>query len=217
MTIAHHPGEETLAAFAAGTLGAGPRLVVATHLAACPICRGRVRAFEAIGGALLHDMPPSPTRVDLLARTLARIEAGSAAPRELAFRPPPAPAHFPDAPETLRRCKIGPWRFIQPGLRISWVTIPDEPEASALLFKVGAGRRMPQHSHDGVEYTQVVSGAFSDSTGRYGTGDYVEADEEVDHQPMADSDADCICLAAVEGRLRLHSFVGRLMQPFMGL
>lgn len=34
---------------------------------------------------------------------------------------------------------------------------------------------------------------------------------------MADSDADCICLAAVEGRLRLHSFVGRLMQPFMGL
>ena len=159
----------------------------------------------------------SPPRVDLLASVLTRIEAGFAPPLLVEAGLPPAPAHFPDAPETLRHCKIGPWRFIQPGLKISWVTMPDEPEASALLFKVGAGRRMPQHGHEGVEYTQVVSGAFSDATGRYGPGDYIEADEDIDHQPVADSDKDCICLAAVEGRLRLHSFVGRLVQPFIGL
>ncbi len=217
MKIAHHPRDETLAALAAGTLGAGPRLVVATHLASCPACRARVRAFEAIGGALLESLPPDPPRVDLLARTLARLDAESVMPLAPDAGRPSAPNHFPDAPETLRRCKIGPWRFIQPGLRISWVTIPDEPEASALLFKVSAGRRMPQHSHDGIEYTQVISGAFSDATGRYGPGDCIEADEDIDHQPIADSDGDCICLAAVEGRLRLHSFVGRMMQPFIRL
>ena len=112
---------------------------------------------------------------------------------------------------------IGPWRFIQPGLRISWVSMPDEPEASALLFKVGAGRQMPEHGHTGVEYTQVLKGAFSDLSGRYASGDCIEVDDDVEHQPVADSDGDCICLAAVDGRLKLHSLVGRIVQPFMGL
>ena len=35
MTIAHHPGEDLLAAFAAGSLDLGQRVAIATHLAAC--------------------------------------------------------------------------------------------------------------------------------------------------------------------------------------
>jgi len=31
-----------------------------------------------------------------------------------------------------------------------------------------------------------------------------------------DAEGECICLAAVEGRLRIHG-VGRLLQPFIGL
>jgi len=217
MTIAHHPREETLVALAAGSLAGGPRLVVATHLLGCPRCRDRVRAFEAVGGALLADVEPTNVADDMLARTFARIEALGASGASLAADLPPAPAHFPDAPETLRRCVIGPWRFIQPGLRISWVSMPDEPEASALLFKVGAGRQMPEHGHTGVEYTQVLKGAFSDLSGRYASGDCIEVDDDVEHQPVADSDGDCICLAAVDGRLKLHSLVGRIVQPFMGL
>jgi len=217
MTIAHHPREETLAALAAGSLAGGPRLVVSTHLLGCRRCRERVRTFEAVGGALLGDVEPMDVADDLLARTFARIESLGAQDLFAAPDLPPAPAHFPDAPETLRRCVIGPWRFIQPGLRISWVTMPDEPEASALLFKVGAGRQMPEHGHTGVEYTQVLSGAFSDSSGRYVPGDCIELDDDVEHQPVADSDSDCICLAAVDGRLKLHSLVGRIVQPFMRL
>ena len=47
--------------------------------------------------------------------------------------------------------------------------------------------------------------------------DVDDLDDDVEHQPVADSDGDCICLAAVDGRLKLHSLVGRIVQPFMRL
>ena len=207
MTPNHHPREESLASLAAGTLSAGPRLVLATHLAGCPICRDRVRFFEAVGGALLDSEPPRSASANLLTKTLARLDAASVLPAARADR----------ATTPLGNCEIGPWRFVQPGFRISRVSIPGEPEANVILLKVGAGRQAPQHGHKGVEYTQVLSGAFSDSLGHYAAGDCIEADDDIDHQPTVDGDHECICLAAVDGRLRLHSFVARMLQPFLGL
>jgi putative transcriptional regulator len=214
---AHHPREETLLSLAAGTLSAGPRLVVATHLAGCAECRGRVRAFEAVGGALLESESPGPAPSDLLARALAQLDAAPVLPAARDDRARPAPPELRAAPAPLLQCDIGPWRFVQPGLRISRVSIPGEPDANVILLKVGAGRQVPQHGHVGVEYTQVLSGAFSDSLGHYSTGDCIEADEDVDHQPTVDREAECICLAAVEGRLRVHSLLGRLLLPLVGL
>jgi putative transcriptional regulator len=213
MNARRHPADETLVAYAAGALGAGPRLVVKTHLGGCSECRKQVRAFEAIGGAMLEN-EPAPAPSDLWARTWARIEAS-----EPPIETPPAPlAHepYPGAPLLLRRCAIGPWRFVQPGLRIAMVTPPGESEASAMLMRVSAGRRMPKHTHDGVEFTQVLSGVFYDASGRYAAGDYIEADDAVDHQPVADESQDCICLAAIAGRLRLTSFAGRWAQTVLG-
>jgi len=207
VTPTHHPREESLASLAGGTLSAGPRLVLATHLAGCRACRDRVRFFEAIGGALLDSETPGPVSDDLLAGALARLDPASAAPAARADR----------AATPLGNCEIGPWRFVQPGFRISRVSIPREPEANVILLKVGAGRLVPRHGHEGVEYTQVLSGAFSDALGRYAAGDCIEADDDIDHQPTVEGDQECICLAAVEGRLRLHSFVARLLQPFLGL
>jgi len=53
--------------------------------------------------------------------------------------------------------------------------------------------------------------------GRYVAGDCVEADEDVDHQPIVDSEGECICLAAVEGRLLLQGWIGRVVQRFIGI
>jgi putative transcriptional regulator len=217
VTPAHHPHEETLLAFAAGALTAGPRLVVATHVAGCPECRRLARGFEAVGGALLETTPPAKESPELLLRGLGRLEAASA-PRGAIDSPLPArPPGLEDIPAPLRHYAIGPWRRVAPGFRISRVAIPEDRAANVILLRVGAGCPVPRHTHDGAEYTQVLSGAFSDSMGHYGPGDCVEADEGVDHQPIVDPDGECICLAAVEGRLRLHSFVARLIQPFFGL
>ena len=217
MTIAHHPRLETLASLAAGTLSPGPRLVVTTHLAGCRECRNLIRGFEAVGGAFLEGMPPCAVAPEFLPRTLALLDPESIRPGAPEYVRRPATPGFPEAPAPLRGYPIGPWLFIQPGLRISRVAIPEDHNANVILLKVGAGRRVPHHGHEGTEYTQVLSGAFSDALGHYVAGDCIEADDDIDHQPVVDNDGECICLAAVEGRLRLHSFVARLLQPFLGI
>jgi putative transcriptional regulator len=217
VTPAHHPQAETLLSFAAGALTAGPRLVVATHIAGCPECRRVARGFEAVGGALLEAAPAAQGSPELLMRALGRLEAASAPRGAAGAPPPPRPPDLHDIPAPLRHHAIGPWRRVAPGFRISRVAIPEDRAANVILLRVGAGCPVPRHTHEGVEYTQVLSGAFSDVLGHYGPGDCIEAGDDVDHQPIVDLDGECICLAAVEGRLRLHSFVARLIQPFFGL
>jgi len=53
----HHPTEALLLDYAAGVLHEPASLVVATHMALCPMCRARVRDLDAVGGALLEALP----------------------------------------------------------------------------------------------------------------------------------------------------------------
>ena len=53
MTVHHHPPDELLGAFAAGTLDLGQHVAIATHLVGCAKCRGAVQAMEHVGGAVL--------------------------------------------------------------------------------------------------------------------------------------------------------------------
>ena len=63
----------------------------------------------------------------------------------------------------------------------------------------------------------MIQGSFHDDFGRYVAGDCIEADDEVEHQPTIDSDVECICLAAFDGHLKLRGWVGRLLQPWLGI
>lgn len=218
MTPAHHPSEETLARYAAGTLAAGPRVVVATHLLGCPACQAHVADLEAVGGALLEAIEPSPLAPEALARTLAMIDAPAPAAAPAAA----SAKKLPDLPEgfalpaPLLECEIGRWRSLGPGIRWSRLRVPADPKANVMMLRVAAGKELPEHGHTGTEYTQVLFGSYSDGQGRYQPGDLLEADADMEHQPIVDPDGECICLAAIEGRMRLHSFVGRLLQPLIG-
>ena len=209
--ISHHPSDLSLARLAGGTLGAGPELVVATHLAGCPQCRGRLRSFEAVGGAMLDEAAPARLSPDAFQRALERLDEADP-PAE----PQPRVLH-PDLPPPLNAYEIGPWRLVGPGFRWRRLMLPESPDANVIMLRVAAGRPVPHHGHSGTEYTQVLTGSFSDALGQYRAGDCIEMDEEVSHQPVVDRDGECICLAAVEGRLRLSGWIGRLMQPLIGI
>ena len=56
--IRHHLEDEMLMLYAAGRLSEGWGVAVATHLALCPSCRGRVGVYEAIGGHFLDNEEP---------------------------------------------------------------------------------------------------------------------------------------------------------------
>lgn len=216
MTIRHHPNDETLLRHAAGTLSAGPALVVSVHLEGCPVCRSRSTVFEAVGGSLLEEMPPAKLAPDALGKMLEQIDLASNTSTAASTTTQRQADLGMQLPRAMRHCEMGPWRWLGPGFKWSKVKIPGSPDAKVMLLKGRAGLRLPAHGHTGTEFMQILSGSLSDERGRYLPGDLDEADSDVDHQPVVGTESDCICLAALEGDTRLHGMLGRILRPFVG-
>lgn len=211
MTVMHHPSAETLGAYAAGSLDTARRLVVASHLERCAACRRAVANFEAVGGALLEALPPTPMDEDALVRVLARLDA---VPEQTTPRARPA-IDMSGLPACLEPYALGRWRWIGPGLEMRPILLPQPGKTQLFLLKGAPGARLPQHSHSGEELVTVVTGAFTHDGGRFGPGDFEEADESVEHRPVVTPDRECICLIALEGRVRMSGIVGALLNPFV--
>jgi putative transcriptional regulator len=160
---------------------------------------------------MLERAPPVRQSPEAFERVLARLDAA-----DPASRPAPRMLH-PELPPPLNAYDIGPWRVVHPGFRWRRLTLPESPDANVIMLRVAAGRRVPRHSHSGTEYTQVLEGSFADALGQFRAGDCVEVDEGIDHQPVIDTGGECICLSAVEGRVRLSRWIGRLLQPLVGI
>lgn len=219
MTIRHHPSDETLMRRAQGTLSPGVDIVVAAHIEGCQQCRKRVAEFEAVGGELIASATPTAVSGDLLARTLAILDR-DASDRAAIKRKILASPRRPDGiilPRALDTCDATPWRWIAPGIHLSRVVVPNAPEANVILLKVAADKVMPEHGHTGTEYTQVLTGTLIDGDITMRPGDLMEADHETEHQPHAGPGEVCVSLAAIEGRLNMDSFLGRMVLSMVGL
>ncbi len=213
--IKHHPTTETLTDYVTGRLDLGRSVVVAAHAEACPACAAEIQLMQGVGGALLEEAVGTPLQADALTRALARIEAVE---REL-LREPRRPAVDQDEhlPQAVRGFERGTWQWIGPGIHRRMLTLPDDNGARVFLLKARPGTRMPDHTHTGVEFTLVLSGAFAHVLGRFGPGDFEEADDGIEHQPIVEAGEECICLVAMDGTLKLNGMLGRLLQPFVGV
>ncbi len=85
------------------------------------------------------------------------------------------------------------------------------------LLRIKAGTALPQHTHEGHEFTLLLAGGFSDASGHYLRGDVAVADASVDHRPVADDGEDCLCLAVTDAPLRLTGPFGRYLNFFARL
>ncbi len=214
MSISHHPTDETLAAFASGTLDESRALVVAAHVALCPRCRDIVHRFEAVGGELLDRVEPTAMRPDALERTLARINPAAVAAPVSEPRPTMG---GDDLPAPLSQYELGPWRRVGFGVQWRSVGVPAEEGSRVFMLKAEPGVHLPHHKHTGTEWTCVFRGAFRHQLGRFGPGDFDEADETMEHHPTVDAGEPCICLVALQGSIELQSWTGKLLQPFVRL
>ncbi len=213
MSTHHHPSEALLTAYASGALADGPSLATAIHLESCPECRRAVGLLEAVGGALIEDMPQAAMDPQALDLALARIERPYVAA---------LPPNRPDRrgigagrlPAALAGRRIGARRFVSPDLWIAHVHSHARDGWRTYLLHAGKGNRLLQHSHRGPELTTVVYGAFRDETGRYGPGDFVEANDEIDHRPAVDGDEPCMCLISAQGGVKVGG-LARLLQPLL--
>ena len=209
MTITHHPSDETLAAFVSGSLDEARSVVVAAHVALCARCRAAMGALEQIGGTLIDQAPPALLRAEALDAALARIGTTAA--------PAPPPRMTADYPEVLAPYAVGPWRWIGPGLYWRGADVPSRDGTRVFMLKSAPGSSLPHHGHSGVEWTCVLEGAFRHELGRYEPGDFDDADDSVDHTPFVEPGATCVCLVALQGKLELRGWIGKLLQPFVRL
>jgi putative transcriptional regulator len=217
MTIEHHPSDVLLAAFAAGTLDLGQHVAVATHLAGCAGCGAFVRAIEEVGGDLLDRLPPGDMVSDALSRVEARfgISAPAAEGRVPAERG--EVGEMPRLPRFVQKYRFESWKWVAPKVHVRPIKLPEASDTRVFLLRSGPGTKMLPHSHTGVEMTCVLSGAFRHDGGYFGPGDFDLGDELIEHEPVVEAAGDCICLVAMQGRLKLNGFVGRLIQPFVRL
>lgn len=211
MTIRHHLSDPILLAYAAGELPEAFSLVVATHLSLCDECRARAGAFDAIGGNVIEDCMAEMADTAMEA-ALARITGLPQAARPIVARRAPGDLPAPLGDYVGGGLDAVKWRSV--GMGVRQAVLPTEKGASARLLFIPAGQEMPDHGHRGTELTLVLQGAFLDGADRFGPGDVEIADEGMKHRPVAESWADCICLAATDARLRFSGLIPRLAQPF---
>lgn len=221
MRIRHHLSEEILMEYAAGSLAEGWSIAVASHLALCPDCRRKVDMMEQAGGAMLGDIVCEDTSVgDSWGRMKARIASEDAVAKPLSSG---GSAARPTAviPEPLRSYLGGDvadlkWRSLGRGAYHIPVPVSDK-ETSVRLLRIPAGKPVPEHSHGGRELTLVLCGSFRDGEERFARGDIEEADESLQHQPVADKGEDCICLAVTDAPLKFKSWLLKMVQPVLGI
>ena len=179
----------------------------------CTSCRALASAVGELGGTHLEQLPLAPFEEAALKQILTRLDAP--------LREPRASAKSNDlklaiAVEALAPYELGAWRWIGPGVSWRAVNLPAGSSGSRLfLLKAAPGTRLPHHAHVGTELTVILKGAFRHAGGRFGVGDCDDADETVEHLPIVEEGEECICLVAMQGHIRLLSFVGRLIQPFV--
>lgn len=215
MKIEHHPDTATLASYAAGSLDEAFATVVASHLASCAKCRARLHEIEEVGGTMLETIDAVGLNEAALERAMSRLDE----PSEERAEPRSAEQSLP---RPLGRLVTAPldaiaWKSVAPGVAVHRLPTSKAARGSLTLLKIAPGKKIPEHGHGGMEITLVLTGSYRDALGRFGPGDVADLDEDIEHQPVVDSDEPCICLVASEAPTRFKSFFGRLFQPLVGV
>lgn len=183
-------------AYAAGNQRAGFDVVTAVHVKGCAHCQREVALMESVGAAGLAEAETATLDPSALARTLARLDE-------------PAPALKP-APTLAQLLTAAKRRWVAPGVWVAKIDTPHAPEDRVYMLSAAPGAATALHSHQGAEFTQVLSGALDDEGVVYEAGDFCERDSAHVHQPKTVGAIDCVCLFATHGRLAPQGVIGRI-------
>lgn len=219
----HHLSDATLMSYAAGNSPTHLALVIAAHLDQCPLCRQKLRDMEAIAGSVLTMGATQALSEDALQVTMAQLDGLTQIKNDAdTSRSQAVNDNMSDLPSLKRFLPDGGldhivWKNLAPGIK-THIFPQISPEAGTVrLLKIAPGMTLPLHDHQGDELTMVLKGSYSDEIGRFKAGDVADLAEGITHQPISDTDQDCICLIATEGPLRFKAMVPRIMQYFIGI
>ena len=208
--------EALLLDYATGALSRPLEVMVETHIALNDNSARKLDMLMKLGGILLEECEPVSLSEDALDNVMAQIEAetnGNVVAMNNNIEAKKASSH--NLPRPLADyvpeldCDKS-WRKIGIGLSQHRMTF-DGTEIEANIYRIAPGASVPVHSHEGTEFTLVLSGGFTDETGSYGPGDIAIQETGATHQPVADDDGECIVFAINEGAIKLANPIGRMI------
>ena len=204
--------ESLVAQYAAGDLGYGMSVLMASYITLSPAARDQYRALEQLNGVLLDEAEQSDVKEDALDAIMARLDEPEPEEQNVSVQ------ENQDLPAALRELldvsvEDADWRFAYPGVKQVKLPIGDNGETVKLL-KIKPGKAAPRHTHKGIEATLVLRGAFRDGNRLYERGQLALADQHIQHRPRAEGIEDCICLAVTDGALRFTDSIGRIARDF---
>jgi len=122
--------------------------------------------------------------------------------------------------EVLRRsAEPRAWKFAGlPGIRkLAVQPGPSRRDAQAYLVRFAAGRRFPEHRHDGLEQVLILAGSYTEDAGpTYRTGDLHVMQPGTAHAFRIADDEDCVAATLLDGKLNFRSLPLRLLARLLG-
>ncbi|WP_428267159.1 ChrR family anti-sigma-E factor [Haliangium sp.] len=211
----HHASDDMLVAHAAGLLGESESLLVACHLTLCPRCRARVEEAEALGAAVLTELPPAKLPPGTLDAVLARLDepAPTSAPTPATDPTGLVPGPLFDLVGDLTTAR---WQRMLPGLELLALPALSDGMHTALV-RIAGGGRIPKHRHPGFEGALVLTGGFTDDEGHFERGDLSLRDETKTHEQFVDRPAPCVWLLVADERHIPLTWGGRIARALFGL
>lgn len=213
--ISHHPSDDILGRYAAGSVEAGAALVIGSHADACAVCRSEIALLNGLGGSLLAGSEPDTLSEGALEHMLERLENEAAQPARTPPRPPDFLAQF-DIPNRVRGYDIGHRRWLTPGIWFAPVAATWRPDTRTYFLYGAKGKLIPRHAHPGKELTLVLKGAYVDDSGQFACGDFAEADQSVSHSQRVTDAGECLCLVHSDEPMRPDGLIARLIQGLTG-
>ena len=228
----YHPSFSELLEYSAGSLNPAVALCVATHLHHCSKCREAAALMNQTGGELLALAEPARIASDSLQKVFAKIEdaenlqriAGgdSTNPLSAEGRRKVVPSalsayadHLPRPLEPVLHTNArAEWKKLSSCLSAMHLRV-GQGEYEANFHRIRKGGKVLEHDHRDHEVTVVLYGSFSDESGTYQVGDYVERRPGQKHTPTATLDNDCLCLSVVRAPVKLTGPLNRLINPFI--
>ncbi|QBK32309.1 transcriptional regulator [Roseitalea porphyridii] len=198
--------------YVAGSLPRPLHVLMDAHLELSPANRPIVAGLEGVAGDALEQLDPMELgdRDGALSAIFASTTSAETDPVKRCGTMPRALADF-----------VGhsvddiPWKTKMPGFRE--YDMEDVDGCHVSMFWIKPGRTVPSHTHEGMELSLIIDGAFRDERGRFGRGDISIADPSVDHRPVAERDVPCIGFAVTDAPLRLTGSLRQRLSDILAI
>ena len=207
----HHPDENMLIEFSAGTLETAASICVSAHLHFCSSCRAKLLRLDQVGSQMMSEADPIEVADNAFDSLMEKIDTSGIEPVKSTPN-----VDLPFSVNKLMNTSLisKNWKRLSSSVDVARFKTGQE-KFEVALHKICAGGKTPKHGHEGVEYTVVLKGSFSDEDAVYREGDFLVRNPGDVHQPMGAQNGECICLSALSAPIKLTNPLGFLMKPWL--